>query len=413
MTTTMRRFLIVLLIGVLPTPSPARGSESDWPRWRGPHRDGVSRETGLLDAWPEGGPPALWRIPLGAGFSAVSVADGKAYTMYGTDTDERVVCVDAATGRILWEIRSGPLLNNEYGDGPRATPTIEEGRVYTHGATGSLCCLEADTGKTIWRFDTLERFGAENLDFGLSASPVILGKTLVVVVGGQEGKSLVAVDKTNGKVLWTSLSDKGGYSTPLPIQVNGAPQLVVLTGQAIVGVAPADGRELWRHPWITTLDANVATPILHDRHLFVASGYGTGCALFELSAAGGAAKADKRWANKNMKNYFSTCVLLDGHLYGFNNTLLTCMEFSTGEVRWRQRGFNRGSVLAADGKLIVLGERGTLALADASPEQYKEISRVEGILEAKTWTVPTLAGGRLFLRNEKELLCLRLADSAG
>ncbi len=315
------------------------------------------------------------------------------------------------TGTIRWTVRSGELLENEYGNGPRATPTVDRGRVYTHGATGSLLCLDADTGEKIWGLNSLEKFGAENLDFGLSASPLVVGKMLVVVVGGKDGRSLVALDKTSGEVLWTSLSDKGGYSTPLPIEVDGVRQMAVLTGQAIVGVSEVDGRELWRRPWITNLDANVATPIYHQRRLFVASGYGTGCALLELSADGDAATAEELWASKNMKNYFSTSVLLDGHLYGFNNTLLTCMDFATGEVRWRQRGFNRGSVLAADGKLIILGERGTLALAEVSAEQYKEISRVEEILEAQTWTVPTLADGRLYLRNEKEMVCLKVGPA--
>ncbi len=390
----------------------AAGSEGHWPRWRGPHRDGISRETGLLKTWPQDGPQQLWRIPLGNGFSAVSVVGGKAYTMYGTETDEFVACIDAADGEVLWRVRSGEPLENSYGNGPRATPTVDEDRVYTHGATGSLLCLAAQTGEKIWGFNTLEKFAATNLDYGLSASPVIVGKMLIVVVGGEDGKSLVALEKTTGEVLWTSLSDKGGYATPLPIEVDGLKQLAVLTGEAIVGVAQDDGRELWRHPWITTEDANVATPIFHDGRLFVASGYGTGCALFRLSATDGAAEAEPLWDSKDMKSYFSTCVLLDGHLYGFNNTILTCMEFSTGEVRWRERGFNRGSVAAADGMLLILGERGTLALAKASPDAYEEVARVEEILEARTWTVPTIAGGRLYLRNEQELLCLNLKASS-
>lgn len=399
--------LSILASCVLLTAPCARAVGGDWPQWRGPRQDGISSETGLLASWPEEGPPELWRITLGAGYSAVSVVGGKAYTMYGTETDELVVCIDVANGGILWKTRSGEFFENEYGNGPRATPTVDEGRVYTQGATGSLLCLDADSGDKIWGFNTLEKFGVKPLEFGMSASPVVIGDMLVVVVGAPDGKSLAALNKATGEVLWTSLSDLGGYSTPIHIDVDGTKQIVVLTGKSVVGVSAKDGRELWRHPWETTLDANVATPIYHDGRLFISSGYGTGCALFHLSVTDGVATAKELWDSKSMKNYFSTCVLHNGYLYGFNNTILTCMEFDTGDVAWRQRGFNKGSVLLADGKLIVLGERGTLALAQASAEDYEEISRV-GIFEGKSWTVPTVAGGKLFLRNEEELVCLDL-----
>ncbi len=303
---------------VLLTIPRASGADGDWPQWRGPLQDGISLETGLLASWPEKGPAELWRIPLGAGYSAVSVVDGRAYTMYGTETDELVVCIDVADGSVLWKIHSAKSFENEYGNGPRATPTVEDGRVYTHGATGSLLCLNANTGDKIWGFNTLEKFGAKPLEFGMSASPVVIGDMLVVVVGAPDGKSLVALKKTSGEVLWTSLSDQAGYSTPIHIDVEGTEQIVVLTGKSVVGVAAGDGRELWRHPWETTLDANVATPIYQDGLLFISSGYGTGCALFRLSVTGGVASAEELWDSKSMKNYFSTSVLHNGYLYGFN-----------------------------------------------------------------------------------------------
>lgn len=387
----------------------AAAAESDWPCWRGPNQDGISHAAGLLKEWPTDGPARLWQTPLGGGFSGISVVENRAYTMYSNETDEMVICLDTDQGNILWQVRSGTVFENQYGDGPRATPAIDSGHVYTHGATGSLLCLDTQTGKQIWGFNTLETFGGENLDYGFSASPVIVGQMLVVVVGAPDGKSLVALDKSNGEVLWTSLSDQGGYSTPLAIDVNGTGQLVVMTGKSLVGVAQEDGRELWRHPWKTTEDANVATPIYHDGRLFVSSGYGTGCAVFELSMQDGKAVAEEAWSSKKMKNYFSTSVLLDGHLYGFNNTRLVCMNFENGDVLWQQRGFNRGSLLVAEEMLYVLGERGTLALAKASPGKYEEVSQVEEILQPQTWTVPTIADGKMFLRNEKEIVCLDLS----
>lgn len=379
----------------------------DWPQWRGPRQDGISRETGLAAKWPEKGPPELWRTALGVGFSSVAVVDGKAYTMYGAPEGEFAVALDAASGKLLWKVPSGPLFRNSYGDGPRATPAVHEGRVYSLGAAGSLLCLEAATGKKVWGYNVLEQFGAEPPEFGLSASPVVMGNSLVVVAGGKTGKSLAALDKSTGEVLWTSLSDKAGYSTPIRIEVDGIPQIVVLMGEAMVSVSPKDGREFWRLPWKTTLDANVATPIFHGNRLFVSTGYGTGCGMFELSAKDGKPAVKELWKNKNMKNYFSTSVLLDGFLYGFDNTVLVCMDFQTGKVTWRERGFNRGSLVAADGKLIIYGERATLALAEARSDKYQEISKAP-VLSGKTWTVPTLADGRLFVRNEESLACFDL-----
>jgi len=379
----------------------------DWPQWRGPRGDGISRETGLLAAWPDAGPQQLWRVPLGGGFSSVSVVGDRLYTMFSTADAEFVTCLDAATGKTLWQTRAGDLFENSYGNGPRATPTVDGDRVYALGGKGQLLCLAAADGQPRWTHDLLKKFAGDPPEFGFSASPTVLDNLVVVVVGAHQGKSLAAFDKQSGEVAWTSLDDKPGYSTPIRIEAHGVPQLIVLMGEALVSVNPRDGREYWRHEWKTTLDANVATPLFHDNRLFVSTGYGTGCGLFELTVADGRPTAKLLWANKDMKNYFSSSVLLDGHIYGFNNTMLTCMDFASGEAKWKQRGFNRGTLVAADGKLIVYGERATLALAAVSPEKYRELARAD-VLDDRTWTVPTLAGGRLFVRNEKEIACLKV-----
>lgn len=384
-------------------------SGDDWPCWRGIHQDGIARESNLLKTWPDSGPQELWRVPLGEGFSGISVVNGKAYTMYAEGKDEFVVCLDTQDGSTVWKTPSGESVENQYGNGPRSTPTIDAGHVYTHGSTGSLLCLDAETGDKVWGFNTLERFNGKNLDYGLSASPVVVDDMLIVVVGAPDGKSLVALNKTTGDLLWGSLNDQGGYATPLLLEVDGLRQLAVLTGEAIVGVAFKDGQELWRHPWKTSEDANVATPIFHDGKLFVSSGYGTGCALFELSAENGKASANQLWASKRMKNYFSSSVLYEGHLYGFNNNRLACMEFETGDALWQERGFNRGSLLIADDLMFILGERGTLALAQPSADDYQELASVKGIIEPKTWTIPTIANGKIYLRNEQEMVCLQVA----
>ena len=193
-----------------------RLAAADWPQWRGPNQDGVSLETSLLATWPEAGPAVLWRFPLGLGYSAVSVAGDRAVTMYGTPAGEFVVAIDAASGKPLWKVRSGDLfLNDSYGNGPRATPTINEGHIYALGGRGDLLCLDAATGKTVWALDLVKKFGGKVPEYGFSASPAIFGKLLVVDVGAEKGRSLAALDKATGEVLWTSLADKPGYATPI------------------------------------------------------------------------------------------------------------------------------------------------------------------------------------------------------
>ncbi len=380
----------------------------DWPQWRGPRQDGISRETGIFDQWPEKGPAELWRAPLGSGFSAVSVVGERAFTLYGTSDGEFAAAISVADGKPLWRSRLGDLLKNDsYGDGPRATPAVDSGRVYALSGNGALRCLDAADGHAVWGCDLLDKFGGKPPEYGFAASPVVMGDMLVVVVGARNSKSLAAFDKANGTVLWTALDDKIGYSTPREVAIDGVRQIIVLMGEALVSVSPKDGKEYWRQEWKTELDANVATPVISGNRLFISTGYSTGCALFELSVPDGKPAAKKVWANKEMKNYFSTSVLVDGYLYGFNNTKLTCLDFRTGKPKWKAGGFNRGSLIAADGKLIIYGDQGLLALAEISPDSYKELAKFK-FCDERTWTVPTLSGGRLFLRNEKELACLKL-----
>lgn len=399
-TFSIRTILIFLVIPAMYSPA------NDWPQWRGPRQDGISHEDGLLETWPEDGPQELWRITLGKGYSAVSVVDGRAYTMYCDNSNEYVVCLDIRDGKILWRVRSDKKYKNAFGDGPRATPTLYEGRVYTHGASGSILCLNAETGVEHWSLNSLEKFGAKNLEWGLSASPAILDDKVIIVAGGKESKSLVALDKEFGEVIWASLNDKAGYSTPILIEVNSMKQVAVFTGEAIVGVALEDGKELWRFPWKTNYDANIATPIYHNNRLFISSGYDSGAVLLGLTVQGDGTQVKVIWKSRYMKNQFSSSVLVDGFLYGFSNTIFTCMDFNTGEVKWIQRGFYKGSLLVADGKLIIYSERAKLVLAEISPDSFKQLA-IAGILKGKTWTVPTLSNGRLYVRNQDELVCLK------
>ncbi len=326
----------------------------------------------------------------------------------GSTEGEFALAVNVADGKTLWKTRLSDLLvNASYGDGPRATPAVDSGRVYVLSGKGALQCLDVADGKPVWGCDLLEKFGGKPPEYGFAASPVVVGDKLIVVAGARKGKSLVAFDKADGKVLWTALDDKIGYSTPREVTIDGVSQIIVLMGEALVSVSPADGKEYWRQAWKTEQDANVATPVISGNRLFISTGYSTGFALFELSVKDGKPAAEKLWANKEMKNYFSTSVLVGGYLYGFNNNKLTCLDFRTGKSRWNTSGFNRGSLIAADGKLIIYGAQGILALAEISPDSYQELAKFK-FCDERTWTVPTLSGGRLFLRNEKELACLKV-----
>ena len=321
------------IVGLLIAIGATLAHADDWPQWRGPRQDGICRETGLLAKWPEKGPDQLWRVPLGDGFSAVSVVVGRAYTCFGSKNGEFAVCLDASNGKTLWKTRLGDhYTNGDYGDGPRATPTVDAGRVYVLGAKGALICIDASTGKQLWMDDLLELRGGKLPEYGFSASPVVVADRVIAVVGAGAGKSLAAYEKSSGKLLWTSLDNRIGYSTPRAVVVDGVPQLIVLMGEALVDVSPKDGKEYWHVPWKTELDANVATPVVAENRLFISTGYSTGGTLFGLSAKGGKPAAEKLWANKEMKNYIATSVLWDGYLYGFDNNKLCCQDLRTGKA---------------------------------------------------------------------------------
>ena len=386
---------------------------ADWPQFRGANLDGISGETDLLEAWPEGGPPELWRVPLGEGYSGISVVGNRAYTLYVTDGREVLGVFDTNSGRELWNYPVGARWKDMMGNGPRSTPTVADGVVYVLGAHGTLAAIDSATGKQIWRQDLAQTLDAQPPTWGISTSPVIEGDLLILDAGGGGEKSIVALDRRTGELVWHAESDKAGYSTPLPVTIGGSRQVVMFTGTQVVGVHPADGRVLWKQPWKTSYDVNAAIPVfVPPNRLFVASGYSTGGALFELEVhEGGATRVSRLWTAPRMRNQFSSSVYYQGHIYGFDNATLKCLDARTGEEKWAVReGFGHGSLTLADGHLYVLGDRGQLALVEATPEGYREKGSVQA-LKGKCWTVPTLAGGRLYLRNEKELLALDVGAS--
>jgi outer membrane protein assembly factor BamB len=378
---------------------------ADWPQFRGPNRDGVSRETGLLKSWPAGGPRALWKVPMGEGYSHIAVSNGRLYTLYGQGDQEFAVAMDAATGKAVWRTPIDRMYRSDMGNGPRSTPTVDAGMVYALSASGRLVALNAKDGSKVWARDLPKELGGRMPGWGASTSPLVEGNLLLVDLGGS--KSLAAFDKKTGKVVWTSQSDVAGYSAPIAITVGGVRQAVFFTGTSVLAVSPRDGKLLWRVPWRTDWDINAATPLfVPPDKVFVSSGYGVGAAVYKIKVADGKVRAEEVWRSRGMKNQFSSSVLHNGVIYGFDDATFKAVDAATGKERWKQRGFGHGSLILADGHLIVLSERGcNLALVEATPEEYREKGREE-VLSGKCWTAPTLANGRLYLRNEEELVAL-------
>lgn len=384
-------------------------SKIDWPQWRGPKRDGRSAETGILRTWPAEGPKVLWRVPLANGFSAITVANGKAYTMFSDDADEYVLCVDANTGKEIWRFKSDRnYVERQGGDGPRATPLVDGKSVYVLGAFGKLFALNADNGKPIWSHDLQKEYEGKIPIWGISTTPMIEGAMLLVDVGGKNDFALMAFDKNNGKVIWNSHTDQPGYSAPIAVTVGGVRQIIFFTGGNLVAVSPKNGGVFWKHPWPTQFFVNAATPVfIPEDKIFISSGYDQGAGLFQLQANGSAVSAQPVWQNKNMRNHMASSVYHEGHLYGFDEATFKCLDVATGEDKWKTRGLGKGTLMYADGHLIVLSERGKLVLVEAVPTAYIEKASAQ-VLRGKCWTMPALANGKLYLRNEKEMVCLDL-----
>ncbi len=386
-------------------------AHKDWAQWLGPERNGQSRETGLLKAWPAEGPSEVWRIQGGEGFSGISIARGRIYTMFARGDDEFVVCLDAATGKELWRFRSDSNFpDHQGGNGPRSTPAVNGDQVFALSAHGKLYALNAASGTKQWGRDFVRQFGSHTPRWGFSSSPLVEGDLVLAEVGGQGESALVAFDRKNGHQVWSSQSDKPSYSSPIVFTAAGTRQVVFFTAEGPVALAPADGQLLWRYPWRTSYDVNAATPVfIAPDKVFISSGYDTGAALLKIKQGG--TKVEKVWRNREMKNQMATSVRHGNHLYGFDDGTLKCIQVGNGETAWGKRGFGRGTLITADGHLLVLGEGGVLALVEATPAEYRERGRVE-VLKGKCWTVPSLAGGKLYVRDEHEVVCLEVAASS-
>ena len=389
-------------------PSAEHADAPYWVGFRGPRRDGHYRERAVLTTWPQGGLKAMWSQPVGGGYASFAVAHGRAFTIEQRRQQEVVAAYDVATGRELWSHGwDGEFREWMGGDGPRATPTWADGRVYALGALGELRCLEAGTGRLVWRVNILEDTGAANLPWGMAASPLVLDDTVVVLPGGPRG-SVVAYDRSTGARQWAVLDDKAAYSSPMLVTLNGRPQILAVLARRLVALAPESGDLLWEYPWVTGNDINASQPLLvGDRRILLSSAYGHGAAVIEVAENGGRQSARAVWEHTRLKNRFSSSVLHEGFIYGLDENILTCLDAETGAVRWKAGRYGHGQFVLASGHLIVLSEDGDLALVRATPDRHEELVRFS-VLDGKTWNHPAIEDGVLLVRNLAEMAAFDL-----
>lgn len=387
----------------------AHAGRNYWTNFRGPNRDGNYDEMPVTTQWPTQGLTPIWKQPIGQGYASFVVADGRAYTIEQRRNQEVVAAYDVATGRELWKQGWNALYSDTTGDGPRATPTWDDGRLYALGATGELRCLDAKSGAVIWGKNILKENQAGNLSWAMAASPLIVDDKVIVLPGGGGGKSVVAYNKMTGAAAWRALDDAQAYVSPMLTNLAGRRQIMVVSSSRVMGVAPEDGSLLWSHPWDTSMGINVSQPIVvGGNRFFISSGYGKGAALIEVSGSGKSFTARTIWENTNMKNKFNSSVVYQGHAYGLDEGILTCVDVNTGERKWKGGRYGYGQVLLASGHLIIMGENGELILVKATPQQHTEVARFQAI-EGKSWNYPAIAGGRLLVRNATEMAAFNIA----
>ncbi|HEV7891951.1 MAG TPA: PQQ-binding-like beta-propeller repeat protein [Pyrinomonadaceae bacterium] len=393
--------LTALVLLVLCASESAAQGTAEWPQWRGPNRDGISKETGLLKQWPENGPPLAWKAAgAGRGYSSMSVSKGKLYTMGLRGDREFVVALDFKTGKEVWATPHGTAFRNDRGDGPRGTPTVDGDRVYALGGNGDLTALDAASGKVVWTMNVLQKFGGSNITWGISESPLIVGEKLLVNAGGP-GASIVALNKKDGSLIWKSQSDRAGYSSGIPVVVNGKTQVVFFTSSRGLGLDLETGALLWEYTRAANNVANAATPVARGNRVFITSDYGNGGGLVEIKADAKGVSASEVYFTKEMRNHHSSSILVGEHLYGFSGGILTAMRFDTGDVAWRDRSVGKGSLVFADGMFYALSEDGVVGLFEANPTSYVERGRFRIPQDSlPTWSHPIIAGGHLFLRDQ-------------
>ncbi len=402
----MRRAHLLILVALA-------GLGADWPQFLGPSRNGTSAETGLADTWPAKGPPVVWDREVGDSYASPVIARGRLLLFHRIGNEDVLQDLDAATGKPGWKYAYPTSYSDALGkgDGPRSTPVVAAGKVYLLGAGGQLHCVDARTGKKVWARELLSEYTVPNSFFGFGSSPLVEGKLLIVNVGG-DGSGIVAFDQGSGKKVWKATSDEASYASPIAATVDGVRHVFFFTRTGLVSLDPASGKVRFSKRWRSRQFAsvNAASPVLlGGNHLFLTASYDTGAVLLKVKKDG----VEEVWKNNtSLSAHFSTPVAVGDQLYGFDGrqefgAQLRCLDWKTGKVRWTEKGFGCGSLLAADGKLFVLGEHGELVLLKSSPDRYIEKARAT-VLGSPCRALLALSNGLLYARDGRKLVCWKV-----
>jgi outer membrane protein assembly factor BamB len=399
-------------------PAPALRT-GDWPQWRGPDRNDVSKETGLLKTWPKEGPKLLWTFAdAGVGYAGFAVVGDRLYTMGADDKKEYVYALDLKTQKKAWSTEIGTRYTNGRGDGPRSTPTVDGDLLYVIGGQGNLVCCKTAGGEKVWEKSLTKDLGGGIPQWGYTESPLVDGDQVVCTPGGAKG-AVAALNKKTGELLWQSkdFTDRAGYSSLVIAEVGGVRQYVQMTGNSVAGVAAKDGKRLWRFPRNGPVAA-IPTPVVAGDLVYATSGYRAGCNLLKLSPSAGGTKEEEVYANKDMTNHHGGVVLVDDYLYGYSDDKgWVCQEFKTGKVVWESKKLGKGSLTCADGQFYCYSENdGTVVLVEANPKEWKENGQFTIPQKSKLprppqqprnniWTHPVVANGRLYLRDQELIFC--------
>jgi len=390
---------------------PDAAAGNGWPGWGGPRGDFQLEPRSLATEWPVEGPPLVWSRPLGKGYSAIAAAGGALVTSYRIDDEEIVIALRADDGVTIWEYRyvAEALEGNatEFGTGPNATPLILEDRVISLGYTGRVHALDLTSGELLWSFDLIEDHGGEVLDFGYSASPMLHDGNLVLLVGGKK-QAVIAVDPADGSPVWTSRPGSVSYATPIVIDVDGGEQLIYLSADEVIGLDATDGAYLWSRPCANEFNNNATAPLWGDDGLlWVATQRDGGTRVLRPQADG----VEELWFRHEIGAHYWNSLRLGDHAYlsiGGQGSMVAAVEIASGEIAWRQRGFRQANFIQVGSQTILLDANGQLALVELSPEGMQVLAQTE-VVDGETWTVPTLVGTKLFLRDQRSIRAIELA----
>lgn len=422
MKTNTLRFAAVLLLAMLA----GIASAADWPQLRGPNHDGISRETGLISEWPEAGPPVLWTRELGSGYSSFAIVGERGFTQYQTQFGQCVMCLDAASGNTLWEHRyDWPYEGGGLYPGPRSTPTVTDRHVYFASVNGQIACLNVSDGKPVWSANLVEEFKGEGMEFGYSASPLLIDGMVIAPVGGK-GASVVALDAETGAIRWKAGDDPASYSTIYPLQLEGRGLVLAVLQNAMVLLDRRDGTIVWRQVLSHGYDEHATAPLYAEPHLCLTTAFRAGATQYALRAASSSdvqedpIRVETTWFSREMSNDVASSLLKDGFLYGFDlrdiqaklhrpsRGAFRCLDWSTGKTKWSSDKIGQASIIAADGKLILFTDKGELVLLRESSEECLELARTRVFPDEICWTSPALSDGRLFLRSPSRAVCIDL-----